>query len=118
MTNLKRILIALSVSISGILLISGVLFSYRVQAACTNPSPIPTGYAAPCPVFSLSSTTVPQNGTLTFTATPQAGTDYIYTTTYIYNGASWQPYTLQGNNAYQNYSSGAASLTLGATQLS
>ncbi len=117
MTNLKRILIAASVSISGILFVSGVLFSYRVQAACTNPSTLPQGYTAPCPVFSISATTVPQNGTLTLTATPQAGTDYLYTTAYIYNGTAWNPYTLAGNNAYPNYSSTQAALTLSSTQL-
>src|SRR5712692_638958 len=117
MTNLKRILIAVSVSTFGILLVSGVLFSYRVQAACVNPSPLPQGYTAPCPVFSLSATAVPQNGTLTLTATPQAGTDYLYTTAYIYDGAAWQPFTLQGNNAYPGYSSAVSSLTLSSTQL-
>jgi hypothetical protein len=117
MNNLKRILIAATVGIAGMLLICSMLFSYRAQAACTNPSPI-TGYAAPCPVFSLSASTVPQSGTLTLTATPQAGTDYIYTTAYVYNGTAWQSYPLAGNNAYPNYSSAQASLTLSSTQLS
>src|SRR5712692_2375498 len=116
MTNLKRMLLVVTVGVAGLLLISGVLFSYRVQAACVNPSPLPEGYAAPCPVFSLSATAVPQNGTLTLTATPQAGTDYIYTTAYIYNGTAWNPYTLAGNNAYPSYSSAQASLTLSSTQ--
>src|SRR6266849_5425239 len=72
-------------------------------AACSNPSPIPTGFAAPCPVFSLSATTVSQSQTLTLTATPQAGTDYIYTTAYVSQGTTWSPYTLSGNNAYPSY---------------
>src|SRR6266702_7489122 len=66
-------------------------------AACTNPSTIPTGFTAPCPVFSLSATTVTQSQTLTLSATPQPGTDYIYTTAYISNGTTWNPYTLAGN---------------------
>src|SRR5437667_4253041 len=86
-------------------------------AACTNPSPLPTGFAAPCPVFSLSSTTITQSQTLTLSATPQAGTDYIYTTTYVSEGTTWNPYTLTGNNAYPSYSSALASLTLSSTQL-
>src|SRR5882724_5000738 len=72
------------------------------QAACTNPSPVPAGYAAPCPVFSLSVNSVAQNVSLTLTATPQQGTDYIYTTAYISQGSSWNPYILNGNNAYPN----------------
>src|SRR6266568_1281928 len=89
-------------------------------AACTNPSTIPTGFTAPCPVFSLSATslTQAQTLTLTLTATPQAGTDYIYTTAYVSQGTTWNPYTLQGNNAYPAYSSALASLTLSSTHLS
>src|SRR6266851_6199990 len=78
------------------------------QAACTNPSTIPTGFAAPCPVFSLSATTVTQAQTLTLSATPQAGTDYIYNQAYISNGTTWNPYTLAGNNATPSYSSAQA----------
>src|SRR5436189_1966821 len=91
--------------------------SLPIQAACTNPSTIPSGFAAPCPVFSLSSTTVTQAQTLTLSATPQAGTDYIYTTAYVSQGTAWNPYTLAGNNAYPSYSSALASLTLSSAQL-
>jgi hypothetical protein len=87
------------------------------QAACTNPSPLPTGFAAPCPVFSLSANSVSQAQTLTLSATPQAGTDYILTTAYISQGTNWNPYTLQGNNAVPSYSSSLASLTLSSAQL-
>jgi hypothetical protein len=119
MPNLpKRILLAATLSVFAILLVSSLLFSGRVQAACANPSPLLSGYTAPCPVFSLSSTTVAQNGSLTLTATPQAGIDYVYTTAYIYDGTTWKPYTLAGNNAYPNYSSAQASVTLNTTQLS
>jgi hypothetical protein len=90
----------------------------RIAAqACTNPSPVPAGYAAPCPVFSLSAASVSQTGTFTLSATPQAGTDYIYTTAYISQGTTWNPYTLSGNNAAPSYSSSLASLTLSSTQL-
>src|SRR5207249_7992639 len=51
-------------------------------------------------------------------ATPQAGTDYLYTTTYVSQRTAWNPYTLSGNNAYPSYSSALASLTLSSTQLS
>src|SRR5439155_17770792 len=91
--------------------------AFTASAACSNPSPLPTGFAAPCPVFSLSSTTLTQSQTLTLSATPQAGTDYIYTTTYVSDGTTWNPYTLSGNNAYPAYSSAVASLTLSSTQL-
>src|SRR5439155_5909256 len=50
-------------------------------------------------------------------ATPQPGTDYIYTTAYVSQGTAWNPYTLSGNNAYPAYSSALASLTLSSTQL-
>jgi len=36
----------------------------------------------------------------------------------VSNGTTWNPYTLQGNNAYPAYSSALASLTLSSTQLS
>src|SRR5438067_13859260 len=84
-------------------------------AACTNPATIPTGFAAPCPVFRLSSTSVTQSQTLTLSATPQPGTDYIYTTAYVSQGTTCNSYTLQGNNAYPTYSSALASLTLSST---
>src|SRR5229473_7074164 len=87
-------------------------------AACSNPSPLPTGFAAPCPVWSVSASSVPQSSTLTLSATPQAGTDYILTTAYISQGTAWNPYTLSGNNAVPNYSSSLASLTLSSAQLS
>src|SRR5438105_2508588 len=74
-----------------------------VQASCTNPATIPTGFTTPCPVFSLSSTAITQSQTLTLSATPQPGTDYIYTTAYISQGTTWNPYTLIGNNAYPSY---------------
>src|SRR5207249_1861146 len=59
-----------------------------------------------------------QAQSLTLSATPQAGTDYIYTTAYVSNGTTWSPYTLAGNNAYPSYSSALASLTLSSAQLS
>src|SRR5439155_8168127 len=93
-------------------------FNLLANAACTNPSPLPAGFAAPCPVWSLSSASVSQSGTLTLSATPQPGTDYILTTAYISQGSAWNPYTLAGNNAVPNYSSAIASLTLTSSQLS
>src|SRR5229473_1800797 len=84
------------------------LVVFPVQAACTNPAPMPAGYAAPCPVFSVSPAAVSQTGTLALSATPQAGTDYIYTTTYYAKGSQWLPVTLTGNNAAPSYSSGPA----------
>src|SRR5213080_2243200 len=113
--HLRRSLTAvLGILVSGFMLqVSGI----PAQAACTNPSTIPSGFAAPCPVFSLSSTSITQAQTLTLSATPQPGTDYIYSTAYVSNGTAWNPYTLQGNNAYPSYSSTLASLTLSSTQL-
>src|SRR6266849_9918235 len=101
---------------SAVLGILGMILS--ASAACTNPSPLPTGFAAPCPVWSPSTSSVPQSGSLTLSATPQAGTDYILTTAYISQGTAWNPYTLSGNNAVPNYSSALASLTLTSSQLS
>jgi Right handed beta helix region len=79
---------------------------------------MPSGYASPCPVFSISPGTLAQSGTLTLSATPQAGTDYIYTTAYYAQGTQWLPTTLQGNNAAPSYSSGPASGALNASSLS
>src|SRR5438094_9359029 len=117
MLNLKKSF--LMGTAAGAALIASAFFSLLVvQSASTNPSPIPTGFAAPCPVFSLSATSLTQSQTLTLSATPQPGTDYIYTTAYVSQGTAWNPYTLSGNNAYPAYSSALASLTLSSTQLS
>src|SRR5216683_3686948 len=107
---------SLAIVLSTVLGVVGMIVP--ASAACTNPSPLPTGFAAPCPVWSPSASSVPQSGSLTLTATPQAGTDYILTTAYISNGTNWNPYTLAGNNAVPSYSSALASLTLSSTQLS
>src|SRR5438874_10115264 len=117
MPNLKKSFL-MGTAAAGAALIASAFFSIlAVSAACTNPATIPTGFTAPCPVFSLSSTSLTQAQTLTLSATPQPGTDYIYTTAYVSQGTAWNPYTLQGNNAYPAYSSTLASLTLSSTQL-
>src|SRR6266567_421173 len=117
MPNLKKSFLMGTAAAGAALLASSIFFILAVNAACTNPSTTPSGFAAPCPVFSLSATTVTQAQTLTLSATPQPGTDYIYTTAYVSQGTAWNPYTLSGNNAYPSYSSALASLTLPATQL-
>src|SRR6266567_2644637 len=112
MLNLRKSF-RMGAAAAGAALCASAFFSIlAVHAACTNPATIPTGFTAPCPVFSLSSTSITQAQTLTLSATPQAGTDYIYTTAYISQGTAWNPYTLSGNNAYPTYSSAAASYTL------
>ena len=90
---------------------------WRGGALAKAVTALPTGFAAPCPVFSLSASSVSQSQTLTLTATPQPGTDYILTTAYISQGTAWNPYTLSGNNAAPSYSSALASLTLSSGQL-
>src|SRR5207247_1030214 len=117
MPNLKKSFLMGTAAAGAALLASSIFFILAVNAACTNPSTIPSGFAAPCPVFSLSATSITQSQTLTLSATPQVGTDYIYTTAYVSEGTAWNPYTLQGNNAYPAYSSTLASLTLSSTQL-
>src|SRR5438552_5475488 len=117
MSNLKKPFLMGAATASEILVASAFFSILAVHAACTNPSTIPTGFASPCPVFSLSNASVTQAQSLTLSATPQAGTDYIYTTAYVSNGITWNPYTLSGNNAYPSYSSALASLTLSSTQL-
>jgi hypothetical protein len=92
--------------------------TFTANAACTNPSPMPAGYASPCPVFSVLPSSVSQSSTLTLSATPQAGTDYIYTTAYYAQGSTWLPTTLTGNNAAPSYSSGPATGSLTPTILS
>src|SRR5438552_14920967 len=118
MPNLKKSFLMGTAAAGAALLASSIFFILAVNAACTNPSTIPSGFAAPCPVFSLSATSITQSQTLTLSATPQVGTDYIYTTAYVSEGTAWNPYTLQGNNAYPAYSSTLASLTLSSAQLS
>src|SRR5438034_4433807 len=117
MPNLKKSFLMGTAAAGAAFLASAFFSILAVSAACTNPSTIPSGFAAPCPVFSLSATTVTQSQTLTLSATPQPGTDYIYTTAYVSQGTAWNPYTLSGNNAYPTYSSALASLTLSSTQL-
>jgi hypothetical protein len=83
-----------------------------------NPSAV-TGYASPCPTFSLSAYSVPQSGTLIGTITPTSGvTQYIYTTGYVYNGSSWLPETIQGSSSYAGYSNVVSTLNLTSVQLS
>src|SRR6266496_904435 len=118
MLNLRKSFLMGGVAAGAALVASAFSSILVVQASCTNPATIPTGFTAPCPVFSLSSTTVTQAQTLTLSATPQAGTDYIYTTAYVSQGTAWNTYTLSGNNAYPSYSSALASLTLSSAQLS
>lgn len=44
---------------------------------------------------------MPQSGTLTGTITPTSGAvQYIYTTGYVYNGSSWLPEPIVGNQPY------------------
>jgi Abnormal spindle-like microcephaly-assoc'd, ASPM-SPD-2-Hydin len=79
---------------------------------------MPVGYASPCPVWAVSPASISQSQTLTLSATPQAGTDYIYTTAYYAQGSTWTPVTLTGNNAAPSYSSGPATGSLTPTILS
>src|SRR6266496_3853849 len=117
MLNLRKSFLMGGVAAGAALVASAFSSILVVQASCTNPATIPTGFTAPCPVFSLSSTSITQAQTLTLSATPQPGTDYIYTTAYVSQGTAWNPYTLAGNNAYPSYSSALASLTLSSAQL-
>src|SRR5437763_1330671 len=72
MPNLKKPFL-MGTAATGAALIASALFSIlAVHAACTNPTTIPTGFTAPCPVFSLSSTSITQAQTLTISATPHA----------------------------------------------
>src|ERR1700730_3667650 len=87
---------------------SALFFTLPARAACSNPTPMPAGYASPCPVFSVSPASVSQSGTETPSATPQPGTDYIYTTAYYARGTQWLPITLAGNNAAPSYSTSVA----------
>src|SRR6266705_616034 len=118
MSNLKKSFL-MGTAAAGMALLASAFFSIlAVHAACQNPPTIPQGFTTPCTVFSLSSTALTQSQTLTLSATPQPGTDYIYTTAYVSQGTAWNPYTLSGNNAYPSYSSALASLTLSSAQLS
>ena len=106
--------VALAVVLAG----AWCCFLASAQAGCVNPSPVPSGYAAPCPVFSASAASVSQTGTLSLTATPQAGTDYIYTTAYYAQGSTWLPVTLIGNNGAPSYTTALAGGALPSSVLS
>jgi hypothetical protein len=97
--------VVIGLAFAGLVVFGGTLSAY---ASCTNPSPMPAGYAVPCPVFAVSPATLSQSQSLAISATPQAGTDYIYTTAYYAKGSTWLPVTLAGNNAAPSYSSGPA----------
>jgi pectate lyase-like protein len=108
--------VVIGLAFAGLLVFGDILTTY---AACSNPSPLPSGYAAPCPVFSVSPAAVTQSGFLGLTATPVAGaTDYIYTTAYYAKGSTWLPVTLTGNNAAPSYSTALATGSLTASILS
>src|ERR1700730_9789473 len=97
---------------------SALFFPLPARAACTNPSPMPAGYASPCPVFSVSPASISQSGIETLSASPQPGTDYIYTTAYYARGTQWLPVTLTGNNIAPSYSTGPATGALTPSILS
>jgi hypothetical protein len=111
----RGIWLLLGLAFAGLVVFAG---TFSAHAACSNPSPMPAGYASPCPVFSVSPASVSQSGTETLSAAPQLGTDYIYTTAYYAKGSTWLPVTLSGNNAAPSYSSGPATGTLNASILS
>lgn len=82
-------------------------------ASCVNPSPIPSGYAAPCPVLSLSSYSITSSGPLSLTLTPNASPQYLWGTAYFYNGSSWVPLVISSNylTATTNYTIPAGDLS-------
>jgi hypothetical protein len=83
------------------------------QTACTNPSPIPSGYAAPCSVLSLSSYSIQSGGPLSTTLTPSGGNQYVWGTIYLYNGSAWEPLVVSSNylTATTNYTIPASDLS-------
>jgi len=74
----------------GLLFIAPVIYAQQQPPppppplACTNPSPIPQGFVAPCPVFSVAS---PSSGgtqaTVSLNALSGATAHYIYTKVYV-----------------------------------
>jgi hypothetical protein len=73
-TRMRMVLSYLCLAFAGLVVFGVTLSAY---AACSNPSPMPQGYASPCPVWAVSPASVSQSSSLTLSATPQAGTDYI-----------------------------------------
>lgn len=93
----------------------GFSLAVQVAHACTNPSEIPSGFAAPCPVFSVTPTSTTQSGSVTVTATPGAN-GYIDQQFYLYNGSTWMPYLFQGSFVNE-YSTSTGSYTLNSAIL-
>lgn len=73
---------------------------------CLSPSPMPSGFAIPCPVFSVIPYSLASTGSLTLTITPPPGTVYIYKTIYVSEGNQWKTYTLPGTIVYQYWLQG------------
>lgn len=99
-----------------ILLASWALFSpprSASAATCSNPSPALTGFAAPCPIFSLSTYSITQGNSLGVTLSPDASYQYIWGTMYLYNGSSWVPLVVSSNylTATTNYTIPASDLS-------
>lgn len=117
--SLQVVVLVLIIVLVGLDALSSSHLFRALAQTCANPAPIPSGFAVPCPVFAVSPPTVAPTGTENLTATPQQGTDYIYTTAYYAKSGTWLPITLAGSGPYiPTYSSGAASGSLGSQILS
>lgn len=95
-----------------------VAFSLAAQTvhACSNPSPMPGGFALPCPVLGVTPTSTAPSGSVTVTATPGAN-QYVNQQFYLYNGSAWTSYQFQGSFT-RGYTSNTANYTLTSSQLS
>jgi len=80
--------------------------------SCANPSPMPTGYVPPCPILSVSPTSLSSSQSITVSLIPPSGTVWIYKTLYITEGSTWKAFTLPGNVQYTYWLTGNVSYNL------
>jgi hypothetical protein len=90
----------------------------RIRAAgsvCTDPPGIPAGFAAPCPVLTVTPSQAAPSGELMISASAPAGAESnILSTFYLFNAGKWLPVAVPGAMGWCN---GSCSATLPAGTL-
>src|SRR5439155_24209249 len=100
MSNLKKSFLMGTVAAGAALVASAFFSILAVQAACSNPATIPTGFAAPCPLLRPSATPVTHPQPLTLSALPQPGSNHIHTPAYVSQRTACNPYAVSGSNGH------------------
>jgi hypothetical protein len=90
-----------------------VLYLKRAEGElCIDPSPMPSGWALPCPVLIAATEPVPSSSSLTISAVSSASeTRFIWSTIYISESGQWKEFTFQGSS-FAGWAQDNASLTI------